>query len=107
MKNTTLESIAFQLISNVGTAKSLVMEALYETKKGNFNQADEKLKESKKYFTEAHKVHSSLIQKEAAGEKIEINLLIAHAEDQLMSTETMTELVKELIEIYQLINKNQ
>ncbi|MDY0404847.1 PTS lactose/cellobiose transporter subunit IIA [Virgibacillus sp. 179-BFC.A HS] len=95
-----LDMIAFQIISNVGSAKSLAMEALYAAKRNDFTLAEEKLVESNKYFIEGHKVHASLIQKEAAGDKTELSLLFMHAEDQLMSTETITELVKEMIEIY-------
>ncbi|WP_342342308.1 PTS lactose/cellobiose transporter subunit IIA [Neobacillus novalis] len=105
MVNESLEMIAFQIISNVGTAKSLVMEALYAAKDGDFALAEEKLDESKQYFVEGHKVHASLIQKEAAGDKTEFSLLFMHAEDQLMSTETITELVKEMIEMYKRFGK--
>ncbi len=104
MVDNSMDMIGFQIISNVGTAKSLVMEALYAAKEGDFTLAEEKLAESKQYFVEGHKVHASLIQKEAAGEKVEISLLFMHAEDQMMSTETITELVKELIEMYKRIS---
>lgn len=104
MGNEDLGMIAFQIISNVGSAKSLVMEALYAAKEGNFALAEEKLEESKKYFVDGHKVHASLIQKEAAGEKLEFSLLFMHAEDQLMNTETISELVKEMIDIYKRID---
>lgn len=100
MVNESIEMIAFQIISNVGTAKSIAMEALYAAKEGDFVLAEEKLTESKKYFVEGHKAHASLIQKEASGEKVEFSLIFMHAEDQLMSTETITELVKEMIEMY-------
>ncbi|GGB43266.1 PTS lactose/cellobiose transporter subunit IIA [Virgibacillus dakarensis] len=103
MVDESLNTIAFQIISNVGSAKSLAMEALYAAKRSDFALAEEKLVESKKYFVEGHKVHASLIQKEAAGDKVEFSLLFMHAEDQLMSTETITELVKEMIEMYKKI----
>lgn len=105
MADERLEMIAFQIISHVGTAKSLVMEALYAAKEGDFVLAEEKIEESKKYFVEGHKVHASLIQKEAAGDKVEYSLLFMHAEDQLMSTETISELVKEMIEMYKRFGK--
>ncbi|MBO0961351.1 PTS lactose/cellobiose transporter subunit IIA [Neobacillus sp. MM2021_6] len=105
MADERLEMIAFQIISHVGTAKSLVMEALYAAKEGDFVLAEEKIEESKKYFVEGHKVHASLIQKEAAGDKVEYSLLFMHAEDQLMSTETISELVKEMIEMYKKFGK--
>ncbi len=100
MNNENLDMIGFQIISNVGTARSLVMEALAAAKDGDFVSAEEKLEESNQYFVEGHKVHAQLIQKEAAGEKVEFSLLFMHAEDQLMSAETITLLVKEMIEMY-------
>lgn len=95
--------VSFQIISNVGMAKSLVMEALYAAKEGNFELAEEKLAESKPYFIEGHKAHTSLIQKEAAGEKPEFSLIFMHAEDQLMNVDTITLLVTEMIEMYKRI----
>ncbi|MFB1050615.1 PTS lactose/cellobiose transporter subunit IIA [Paraliobacillus sp. JSM ZJ581] len=100
MTEESLEMIPFQIISNVGSAKSLVMEALYAAKNGDFDQAEEKLQESQSFFVEGHKAHASLIQKEAAGEELRFSLFLMHAEDQLMNTETIKELVKEMIEMY-------
>lgn len=100
-----MDMIGFQIISNVGTAKSLIMEALYAAKDGDYPLAEEKLAESKKYFVEGHKIHASLIQKEASGDKLQISLILMHAEDQLMSAETISELVQEMIEMYKKINK--
>ncbi|KHD86317.1 PTS lactose/cellobiose transporter subunit IIA [Bacillus ginsengihumi] len=100
MNEETTEMIAFQIISNVGMAKSCVMEALYAAKDGDFKLAEEKLQESKQFFVEGHKVHASLIQKEAAGDRLELSMIFMHAEDQLMSAETISELVKEMIDMY-------
>ncbi|MBM7543222.1 PTS lactose/cellobiose transporter subunit IIA [Amphibacillus cookii] len=100
-----INMIGFSMISNVGTAKSLVMESLYAAKEGDYDLAEKKLKESKIYFVEAHKIHASLIKREAGGEKIELTLIFMHAEDQLLSTETISELVKEMIEMYRRFDK--
>ena len=93
-------AVAFQIISHVGTAKSLAMEALFAAKEGNFSLAEEKLAESKHFFVEGHKIHASLIQREANGEKLEFSLILMHAEDQIMSVDTITLLVIEMIELY-------
>lgn len=92
--------VSFQIISNVGMAKSLAMEALYAAKEGNFEIAEEKLVESKQFYVEGHKSHASLIQREASGEKLEFSLILMHAEDQLMNVDTITLLVTEMIEMY-------
>ncbi|KAB2329310.1 PTS lactose/cellobiose transporter subunit IIA [Cytobacillus gottheilii] len=95
-----LEAAAFQIISNVGTAKSLIMEALFAARAGNYQEAEEKLTESKQYMNEGHHAHMDLIQQEASGEKLPFSLLLMHAEDQMMSAETIRDLVSEMILMY-------
>ncbi|SJZ38562.1 PTS lactose/cellobiose transporter subunit IIA [Anaerorhabdus furcosa] len=96
-----LELLAFQIISTVGTARSLYIEAIQEAKKGDFEEATKKMEEGSQLFLEGHHAHAELIQKEANGEITSINLLLVHAEDQLMSAEGFKIIAQELIEIYQ------
>lgn len=95
-----MELVAFNIISNAGTAKSLVMEALYAAREGRYEEAENKLKESRQYLTEGHKAHHQLIQEEASGNNLTFSLLIMHAEDQMMSVETISDLVKEMMRMY-------
>ena len=94
------ELISFQIISAVGTARSLYVEAIQEAKKGNIEAAKQLIEDGVKVFVEGHHAHASLIQQEAAGEKSEFSLLLMHAEDQLMTTETLKIVAEEFIEIY-------
>ena len=102
-----LELIAFEIISNVGTAKSLAVEALRDARQGNFDEAEKKLEEASTYFVNGHHAHASLIQKEASGDKVEPSLIIMHAEDQMMSAETIKFLVEEMIEMYKDLRKEK
>lgn len=95
-----LEKTIFQIISHVGTAKSKYVEALASSKKANFKQAEALIKEGDGFLIAGHKIHSKLVQNEAAGEGEPPSLLLVHAEDQFMSAETVKLLVKELIEVY-------
>lgn len=99
-----LELICFNIISSVGTAKSMYLEALQEAKKGDYEKAKLLIEEGEKVFAEGHHVHGDLIQQEATGEGTKINLLLLHAEDQLMSAETIKIMTQELIEVYQKLN---
>lgn len=96
----SLELVAFEIISNVGMGKSLAIEALRDARKGNYEEANKKIEEAKEFLLKGHHAHTALIQKEAAGEKLEFSLIIMHAEDQLMSAETIKDLVIEIIEIH-------
>ena len=48
---------------------------------------------------------TDLVQKEAAGEDAKMSLILAHAEDQMMSTEVFKVLAEEMIELYKKLNK--
>lgn len=95
-----LELISFEIISNVGMAKSLGIEAIRAARQENYNLAKEKLEECSEFMVKAHHAHVGLIQKEANGEKVEFSLILMHAEDQLLSAETIIALASEMIEMY-------
>ena len=95
-----LESIAMTLVGNAGEGRSLAFEALNEAKKGNFEKAEQLLKESQKRTLAAHEIQTQLICNEADGNKTEMNLLMVHAQDHLMTSMLARELITELIEIY-------
>lgn len=92
-----LELISFQLISNVGEAKSFLFQALKASREENFEKAEKCVKDAEKSLLKAHESHSSLIQQEASGEPVKVSLLLMHAEDQLMTTETLKGITEEMI----------
>ena len=49
-----MEDIIFELIVNGGNAKSLSYEAIMESEKGNYDYAEELLKEADEYLKIAH-----------------------------------------------------
>lgn len=95
-----IELISFQIISAVGTARSMYIEAIQLAKAGDFEGAEKLMEEGQQVFVQGHHAHAELIQKEANGEKTEFALLLMHAEDQLMSAEAFGILAQEFIDIY-------
>ncbi|MGG7058988.1 PTS lactose/cellobiose transporter subunit IIA [Clostridium tertium] len=95
-----MELIAFEIISNVGMGKSLVIEAIREGRNRNYELANKKIKEANEFFVKGHHAHTELIQKEATGEQLKFSLIIMHAEDQLISAETIRDLGIEIIEMH-------
>lgn len=102
-----LELVAFEIISNVGMGKSLAIEAIREARKANYEVAYEKIKEANEFLLQGHHAHANLIQKEASGEKLEFSLIIMHAEDQLISAETIKDLAIEIIEVHKDLKKSK
>ncbi|MBW3091029.1 PTS lactose/cellobiose transporter subunit IIA [Bifidobacterium miconisargentati] len=98
------ETLCFQMITAAGSAKSDYIEALQAAKAGKYDKADELIKSGDQSFAAGHDLHTNLVQREAAGEKIEVSLLMTHVEDQMMAAETVKLLVNELIALYKKIN---
>lgn len=92
-----LEMICFNIISNVGMARASYIEAIDLAQEGRFQEAEDKVKEGHEFFLQGHHAHADLIQKEAAGEKTELMLVLVHAEDQLMSAEAFKILAEKFI----------
>lgn len=95
-----MELICFNIISAAGMAKSSYVEAMREAAEGRFDAADEKIKEGDGYYAGGHNVHSDLIAKESNGEGVTPGLLLIHAEDQMMSAETIRLMAVENIKLY-------
>ena len=66
---------------------------------GNIELAKAKIKEGEESFNGGHTAHGELIQKEASGEHVVPTLLLMHAEDQLMSAETIKVMALEIIKL--------
>lgn len=99
--NKELEESTFQMISNLGFAKSCFIKAIQQAREEQFEISNDLIKEGEEYFLEGHHVHADLIQKEAANGDTDISLLLIHAEDQLTSAEIFRILSKEFLELYQ------
>ncbi len=93
------EEIAMLLIVHSGDARSLAFQALGEAKKGNFEEAKKLMNASKEKTLEAHHVQTELLMAEANGEGPEVNILLVHSQDHLMTSMLAQELIQELIEL--------
>jgi PTS system cellobiose-specific IIA component len=102
-----LGQISFMIITFAGTAKSDAMLAIYAAKDGKFDEAKLKLEEAEKNIIEAEKQHADLVQQEAAGTEIKIPLLLMHAEDQLLSTQTIILMAEEFVSLYKRITEKK
>ncbi len=98
-----LEMICFQIISNVGGARSSYIEAIQKAKQGDFEGAEACMETGQQQFLAGHEAHFELLQKEAQGQAVGGSLILVHAEDQLMSAEGFKIIAEEMIESYKRI----
>lgn len=78
-----MEEVCFQIIANVGMAKSMYIDA----------------------FVEGHNVHLQLLANDAGGKSVEFSMLLMHAEDQLMGAETFRIVAEDFIDVYERLGK--
>ena len=100
-----LELISFKIISAVGAARSNFINAIQEAKQGNVERARELMNEGESFFTEGHHAHMEILTMQANGQNPKLDLLFIHAEDQMMSAETMKIIAQEFIELYYIVRK--
>lgn len=88
------------LIMHGGDAKSNAMSAIQAAKKGDFELADERLKDADAALTRAHQSQTELLTQEASGEQVELSLLLVHGQDHLMNAITFKDLAVEVIDLH-------
>lgn len=94
-----MEMLPFQIIANVGTARSIYVEAVEEAERGNIEGARAMVIEGEQCFIEGHDAHLKLLSRELGPDDMKYLPLIIHAEDQLMSAETMKIICEKLIDM--------
>ena len=85
-----IETACFQIIAFVGTAKSHFIEAMRAAGMGAFEEADSLMLQGAEEFQKGHDIHFGLLRREASGgDKVPFSFILMHAEDQMMSAETI------------------
>lgn len=91
------EQVVFSIILHAGDARSHALEALRYAREQKFAEAEESMAQAKTQLIAAHHIQTDLLQAEARGEKQEINLLLIHAQDHLMTAMLAKDLIEEMI----------
>lgn len=100
MEQEALLQAIMGLIMHSGNAKSECMEAVQLAKTGDIAAANDKMALANEAIIEAHHAQTALLQQEAQGQKVEVSLLLVHAQDHLMNSITFRDLAKEIIDLH-------
>lgn len=92
-----ISQVAMQVITYAGMAKSNYLEALKYYRENDQTAYEQSLSSGDENFSLAHEAHLQLLQQEMNTQEPQITMLMAHAEDQLMSAETIKTLIQEII----------
>ena len=78
---------------------------LYGDQRISIEEAHEKLKAADEALVLAHKSQTVMLTQEDQGEKIDLSLLMVHAQDHLMTSLTFIDLAKEVVAVYERLNQ--
>ncbi|MBW9212901.1 MULTISPECIES: PTS lactose/cellobiose transporter subunit IIA [Terrabacteria group] len=94
------ELVAFNIIASVGTARSSYIAAIDAASEKDFDGAEKLIAEGQDAFNQGHEAHAKLLTAMAQGETVTMDLLLTHAEDQLMSAEAFGILAEKFVNLY-------
>ena len=87
-------------LGNDKLSNYFLCEAARKAQEYEFDKAEELIKEGDAIYIKGHEAHASLIQQEARGESVAVNMLLMHAEDQLMAAENFKAFAEQQIVIF-------
>lgn len=102
MINEEQTEIIVNLIVKAGMCKTHSMLAIKYARNSDFKLAKEEMQKADEEFSNAHKEHTKFLTNEC---KMQVNLLMVHAQDHLMMALMAKENALELIKMYERIKK--
>ncbi|MGO3609699.1 MAG: PTS cellobiose transporter subunit IIA [Enterococcus sp.] len=101
MNSEELQVAAFEIILHSGNARTVIHDAFASMRKKEDEKAKEQLEEANEQLLKAHKAQTQLLKEYAGGKKIEMEIIMVHAQDHLMTTMTLLEVANEMRYLYQ------
>lgn len=95
------EAVVMEIIVNAGEGRSLCYEALAQAKKQEIEQAKSLLKQAKECLNRAHLTQTKLIEADQGEGKVQMTLVMVHAQDHLMTTILAYELITEMVAMHE------
>lgn len=95
-----MTNVSFEIVAYSGDARSKLLLALQKTKAGELDEARALVSEAQECLNDAHRAQTSLLTAEARGESLEIGFISVHAQDHLMTTLLLKDIISTLFDIY-------
>ena len=104
MEEAETQLVAFNIILHSGSARSSIHEAFTLMRDAKFEESEQKLEEAETELVLAHQSQTELLQEFSRGTEIEIQIIMVHAQDHLMTTMTLKEVALEMKHLYQRVS---
>lgn len=87
----------FQIIVDAGDARTKALQAVKAANEDKIQKAESILREARECLKKAHRSQTELIQKEAVGEGVEVNIIMVHSQDHFSMAMTSIDIAEEVI----------
>lgn len=98
--NEELENAMIEIVAFSGDARSKLLEAVKRAKAGDLPGAQKLIDDAQVDLNDAHNAQTDLLTREARGEITEPTVLLVHAQDHLMTTMLLRDIIETLLDIY-------
>lgn len=96
-----IQLIAFTIILHSGNARTLIHQSFKSMREADFKGANQLLENANEELLKAHHSQTELLQSYANGAKFDMEIIMVHAQDHLMTTMTLREVAIEMAHLYQ------
>lgn len=92
--------IGFEIVAYSGDARCKLLTAIDKAKEKKFDECKALIDQANECLNDAHRAQTELLQQEARGENIEIGFITVHAQDHLMTSILLKDIIYSLLDIY-------
>lgn len=95
-----LELSMIEIVALSGDARTKLLSAVKKAHEGDFDAANALVEEAQGLLNDAHNAQTDLLTAEARGEITTPTVLLVHAQDHLMTTMLLRDIIDTLFDIY-------
>ncbi len=98
---------SFTLIGIAGDSKAESMAAIECGKKGDFEGARKHLAAADEAMVKAHDAQTDMLQREAEGNPVPVNIILVHAQDHMTMAQVMRDMAEQFLDLYQALQTKE
>ncbi len=100
MDKEELSNVSFEIVAYSGEARSKLLNAVKAAKAHSWDEYETLVAEAREAISDAHKSQFALLTAEAQGNDIDLNIISVHAQDHLMTTLLLLDVIDTLADVY-------
>ena len=100
MNKEELTMIRFEIVSYSGDARSKLLLALEKAKNKQFEECDKLIEQANQCLNDAHDAQMYVMKEEANGGTVNMGFIMTHAQDHLMTSLLLKDIIGTLIDVY-------